>query len=250
MAFNWGLAFAIGNAAHGIRKGIMGSRTSRNAGSAALVDPTQAAMVNLMHRERRAIETGTSDSYARGQLAKEGKNIIRRGILGGKRDISQYSQLRAQNERAIAEGRANERLGILQNLTEETRNMADRSMDLVELAGDRQRLEGVSKQNTNQRNVMSQLPALQKALNKASQKREANLNEENKKPQNKKNNEAATGVIKTVGKAAKSIFGGGGGGSSVSDGASGGGSFSSGGGGLSDALGGGTSSMGSMGSGN
>jgi hypothetical protein len=155
---------ALGKAAVGIGKGIKGHLQSKNAGSAGLVDPTQSAMVNLMHRERRAMATGTSDAAARGNLAKEGKQITRRSILGGKRDLSQYIKLRAQNEKAIVEGRASERLGMLKSLTDETRNQADRSMDLVELQGDRDRLHGEAAKQTGGKNLMSQIPVLQEAL--------------------------------------------------------------------------------------
>jgi hypothetical protein len=210
MGFNVGLAFAIGKAAHGIKKGIQGHLRTKSAGSAGLVDPTQSAMVNLMHRERRAMATGTSDEAARGALGRETKNIQRRSILGGKRDLSDYTKFRAANERAIVEGRASERLGMLKTLTDETRNQADRSMDLVELAGERERTYGQAAKQTGSKNFMSQLPALQEMLQSQSDKGDAH--EGSNQDQGEKNKKFAGDMVKKVGGAIKGIFGGGGGG--------------------------------------
>jgi len=164
MAFSVGLAMALGKAAVGIGKKVSGHLKSKNAGDPSLVDPTQSALVNLMQRERRAMSTGTSDAGARNTLAKDSKNVIRRSMLGGKRDLSDYIKLRAQGEAAITQSRAGERLGMLKNITDENRNMADRSMDLVALKGDRDRLSGEAQKQTASKNINAQIPVIQDAL--------------------------------------------------------------------------------------
>jgi hypothetical protein len=214
MGFNMGLAMAIGKMAHGVRKGVQGHMTSKSAGSAALVDPTQAAMVNLMHRERRAIETG-SGGAARAELGRDTKTLMRRSILAGKRDLSDYSKFRAENEAAIVQGSATERLGLLKHINEETRNMADRSMDLVELAGERKRVSGEATKSNAAKNVASQLPALQNLLqtqmeNTATQTSKSSGADSGGASQNTKNKKFLGGLFKTIiggGKAASKAAG-------------------------------------------
>lgn len=207
MAFSVGLALALGKAASGIAKGIKGHMQTKNAGSAGLVDPTQTAMVNLMHRERRAMATGTSDAGARNSLAKDSKNLTRRSILGGKRDLGDYTKFRAANEAAITEARAGERLGMLKNLTEETRNQADRSMDLVELEGERQRTYGQAAKQTASKNFMSQVPALQEALQtKSDNMVAAKSNQAVDDPLNPKKKKFTGELLNKIGGAIKGVF--------------------------------------------
>lgn len=154
------LAMALGKAAFAGGKFIKGKMESKNAGGPTVVDPTKTALINTMQRERRALKTGTSDEGARDSADKNYKNLLTRSIKGGKRDLGDYSKLRAQQEMAITEATSNERLGLLKDITSETTDVANVKRDLVEVAATRKRLKGEAKQQTGGKNFMTQIPRI------------------------------------------------------------------------------------------
>jgi hypothetical protein len=131
----------------GERKGI---------GGASLVDPRQQAMVNLMQRERQALKTGTSQTAARTDAAKQTKRFLRSRALMGGRNIADIADYGSRVEGAITKGVAEERMGLLGPLVEQTENISKRKMDLLELEKER----GLLKKEARGQNLDKNITAL------------------------------------------------------------------------------------------
>lgn len=168
MAIALGTALALGKAAFSVGKAIKGKIDSKKAqaGGASSVDPSQSAMVNLMQRQRRALETGTSNTNVRNRSDKDLKTLQTRMIKGGKRDLGDYIKLKSANEQAIVQGTAAERLGLMGQLNKSTDNIANRRMDLVEAAKQKKMQDAEADKSTGSKNAKSQIPVLQEALQK------------------------------------------------------------------------------------
>lgn len=168
MAIAIGTALALGKAAFSVGKTIKGRMDSKNAQSsgAAAVDPSQSALVNLMQRQRRASETGTSNVGIRNRADKDFKTLQTRMIKGGKRDLGDYIKLKSATEGAITDATSKESLGLTQEINKRNLDIADRRMDLVEAAKAKKVQDAEAMISTGSKNAKSQAPALQEALKK------------------------------------------------------------------------------------
>lgn len=155
---------AVGSIVGGLNKATGKGKFGKGGGAPTLVDPRQSALVNLMQRERRAREVGTSDYAARIEAGKDVKRVLRNKARLGDSTLGDVSSYRTKIEDAITRGTAEERLGMLGPLVEETRNIADRQLDLVSLERERGLLKQTAATQNLQKNAAALAPTLMDAF--------------------------------------------------------------------------------------
>lgn len=151
------IAAIIGGVAS-LAGGLLGKSGKKGVpGGASLVDPRQAAMANLMQRERQTLKMGTGDTFARAEAQKDVKNLLKnRARLGGRGPTADIMKYRRSVEEGIKKGVADERLGIMQHLAPLESDISKRKMDLVELPKERALL----KKEANEQNLKKNVTAL------------------------------------------------------------------------------------------
>lgn len=146
-----GVSAVAGLAKDGKSKGKIGR--GQGPGAPSLIDPRQQAMINQMQRERRAKLTGTSDVAARNAADKAVKNFMKNKARHGDSTVADIARYRSQIEDSIVRGTAEERTGMLGSIVDESRNVADRALDLQSLEYERGRLKETAKGQTLSKNL-------------------------------------------------------------------------------------------------
>jgi hypothetical protein len=166
MAVPWAAIVNLG--VKGVKAGIESGKR-KGVGGASLVDPTQAAMVNQLQRERRGLQmgTGAGQAPARAEAAKQTKRFLRNRALMGGRNIADIADYRGRIESAITKGVAEERMGLLGPIVEQKENISKRKMDLLELEKER----GLLKKEATGQNIDKNLSALAPTLMDAFKKK-------------------------------------------------------------------------------
>lgn len=147
---------AVGGIVGGLNKASGKGKFGKNIGAPSMVDPRQAAMINLMQAERRAAKTGTSSYSQRMGARKDIERILRRKALLGDSTLGDVSAYRTGIEQVITKGVAEERMGMLSPLVEQTENTAKRILDLESLNQER----GLLKQEAGMQNLKKNATAL------------------------------------------------------------------------------------------
>lgn len=148
---------AVGAVSSGVKavSGAVKAKKARESGGPSLTDPNKAALINLMQRQRRAIESGTSDVGARGELGKTSKLMTKRTLLAGGRSVAPLRQLYRDTEAGIAAGSGEKSMNLLGHIVQGTGEQADRSMDLIGLKQQKDETQAAANRSVGGKNLFA-----------------------------------------------------------------------------------------------